>query len=92
MIADQLGRSKNCIVTEFRRGGERDKYTAKKGQKYADDQQVIRKKKILEETKKREYVNPWQKKVENVEDRVSNLEMHLEILFDTIKSLKGFYG
>lgn len=45
-IAARIGRSKNVVVTEYRRNGGREKYTAQAGQKNANDNIQSRKNKL----------------------------------------------
>lgn len=79
-IAVEIGRSKNGVVSEVRRGGKHQ-YTAKEGQRICDE---MRKKKYesLSLLKKKQ-----QPPLFDYKQRIENLEMQVEILHETIKEL-----
>lgn len=78
-IAKNIGRSKNCIVTEIRRAGKTE-YSAITGQNLSD--------KIKEEKyKKISMKQKGNQKQYFLKQRVENLEMQVEILHEAIKEL-----
>ena len=79
-ISRYINRSKNGVVTEVRRGGGKDSYLAKKSQKEADLKNSIR----CEKLKK---INVGNKIQYYMKQRIENLEMQVEILYDTIKEI-----
>lgn len=74
-----IGRSKNVVVTEVRRAG-RSQYSAKTGQNLADTNMETKYKKLSEKNK----IN---KPSFHMKQRIENLEMQVEILYDTIKEI-----
>lgn len=79
-IALEIGRSKNGVITEIRRGGGRDNYCSKQSQLIMDQKEAQRLNKMKEINKKYTVLSLLQQKVEN-------LEMQIEILYDTIKEI-----
>jgi len=77
-----LKRGKNTVVTEYRRTGGRQNYTAEIGQKYADDQRSFRSEHLskLNAGQETPYISMRRK--------MEDLEMQIEILCDTIKQLR----
>lgn len=80
-IAKQIGRSKNCVVTEVRINGGRENYTANKAQERFYTVHVL----AWEELRKRNKGTDPRSK-QNI--KIENLEMQLEILHDEIKRLR----
>lgn len=80
-IARKIGRSKNAVITEVRRNGGRATYNAKEAHTRAIDKQIesFEKKKS---TRKRRLET-------KVEERLSAVEMQLEILVDEIMRLRN---
>lgn len=78
-IGKSIGRSKNAIIVELRRVGRAD-YTAEKGQRLAKNNNRSR----IEKLKK---VNIGKNKWFKIKERLSNLEMQVEILSEAIKKL-----
>ena len=81
-IADAIGRSKNAVVVEIRRGGK-EKYTAKAGQHIADENKRKRNEHLSKLNKGKIGNNP----VFRFKERIENLEMQIEILHDAIKEV-----
>ena len=79
-IARILNRSGNCISTETRICG-RSNYNAVEAQKRRDD---IVKKRAHDLSIR----NSGKKNYMNIKQRIDNLEMQIEILFETIKQLR----
>jgi IS30 family transposase len=77
-IAKIIGRSKNGVVTEVRRGGGM-RYSAKVSQNLMNSKEEARRNKLSEINKGRAGNSPLK--------RIENLEMQIEILHDTIKEL-----
>jgi len=75
----QIGRSKNGVVTEVRKGGGRF-YSAKVAQRLSDKTKLERYKKLSER-------NKGNKVTFRMKQRIENLEMQVEILHDCIKEL-----
>lgn len=78
-IAKLIGRSKNGVVTEVRRGGGKF-YTAKTGQNIADTNLENKYRKLSERNKGNNVSF-------RMKQRIENLEMQVEILHDAIKEL-----
>lgn len=79
-IARKVGRSSTCILNEVRRYGGRDNYDPILAHKKAIDANELR----IEKLKKFNY--QYSKK--SMEDRISNIEMQIDIIIQTIKELK----
>lgn len=77
--AQLIGRSKNGVVTEVRRGGGKE-YSAKTGQGIAD-------KNMEEKYRKLSQRNKGNDVSFRMKQRIENLEMQVEILHDAIKEL-----
>ena len=79
-IAEVLNRSKNCIHTELRKNGG-ENYSAKQAQDRCD------KIKLEKQEKLRQFnLNTGKKSVSS--DRLSIVEMHIDIILDEIMKLK----
>ncbi len=74
-----IGRSKNGVVTEVRRGGGKF-YSAKTGQNLVD-------KNLEEKYRKLSERNKGNNVSFKMKQRIENLEMQIEILHETIKEL-----
>jgi IS30 family transposase len=79
-IAIHIGRSKNAVVTDIRRAGGALFYTAKGAQNIADATKAEKYRKLSER-------NKGNKITFKMKERIENLEMQVEILYDTIKEL-----
>ena len=77
--AKTIGRSKNAVVTEVRRGGG-EHYSAKIGQNLSDKIQGEKYRKLSERNKSN-------KVTFKMKQRIENLEMQVEILFETIRGI-----
>lgn len=77
--AKLIGRSKNGVVTEVRRGGGKF-YSAKAAQNIADTNHEAKYKRLSER-------NKGNKVSFHMKQRIENLEMQVEILHDVIKEL-----
>lgn len=73
-----LGRSKNCVITEVRRAGGKE-YSALKGQAISEK---IWKHKYDNLKKRNQSLSNY-----TLSGRISNIEMQIEILHETIKEL-----
>ncbi len=78
-IAQEINRSKNCVVVEVRRNGK-ELYNAKLAHKDAIERD--QKKRRVVSLKLKEAPPSYQMK-----QRIENLEMQVEILHDTIKEI-----
>lgn len=81
-IAIEIGRSKNGVVAEVRERGGRDNYTAKQAQAIADEKNREKKEKLHK-------LNVGNKRTFFMKQRIENLEMQVEILYETLKELKN---
>jgi len=82
--AKKLGRSTNGINTEIRKNGGWKEYNAERAQKRAEEMRRDANKKISHAL--------LGKSGPGVSKRIKNLEMQVEILFETIRELKGSHG
>lgn len=80
-IAKHLHRSQNGVNYEIRRNGGRNKYDAEKAH------EIIIKRR-MESNEKRRNANLG-KSGPGLNKRVQNLEMQVEVLFETIKEMRG---
>ncbi len=78
-IAKMIGRSKNGVVCEVRRGGK-EHYDAKLSQKLTDNILKEKYKKMSDRNKARQTTFKFKQRIEN-------LEMQVEILSETIKEM-----
>lgn len=84
LIAKVLNRAKNTVVVEVRRNGGRENYDPDKAHSEAlSRQRGGNAKKII--ILKTHGKSPWIK----IRDRISNLEMQVEILTEEIRNLKN---
>lgn len=81
-IARVINRSKNAVVVEIKRGGQSN-YTAKEGQRICDEN----KQKRYDCLSKINAGHMGKKLVVNIVERLSNLEMQIEILHDAFKGI-----
>ncbi len=79
-ISQKIGRSNSCINNEVRRYGGRDKYDPIEAHKKAMDANEDRIEKL-------KLLNEKSCKI-SLEQRISNIEMQIDILITTIKELK----
>jgi len=79
-IAEQIGRSKNGVITEVRSNGGRENYNAAEADGLALDRQLARWEKLTSMNKK-------QAKGFQFRPRVENIEAQLEILFSELEKV-----
>jgi IS30 family transposase len=84
-IAKELGRSKNGVVSEVRRNGGKKEYNAEKAQEQAETRRTNKYKNLIEINKGKRENHP----IHRMKMRIDNLEMQLEILYETIKEMKN---
>lgn len=82
-IAEILERGKNTVIAEVKRNGGRDSYDQIQAHKRAECMQVERLRKTSE-TLKGKAINPYT----TMSEKISNLEMQLEILLEEVKRLR----
>jgi IS30 family transposase len=80
-ISRKIGRGKNTVVTEVRLNGGRDKYNAEKAQKRYDDLRKAQYEKLSKHNK------GIQNKAFANADKISIIEMQLEIIIDQLNKL-----
>lgn len=80
-ISIKLGRASSCINKEIGRNGGRDEYNPQIAHEKSLERRLARIEKLRNN-------NPWHKlKKQEIEIRVSNLEMQIEIIIEQIKEL-----
>jgi len=79
-IGLEIRRSKNCIVTEVRNNGGKGEYSAVQAQ---DRAYALRQEKYERLAERNKTVKPSFE----MKKRIENLEMQVEILYDTIKEI-----
>jgi len=84
-IAIEIGRSKNGIVSEVRRNGGRRLYDGEKAHNAALERQIKRYENLSIINSKKTDNHP----IHRMKIRIDNLEMQLEILYETIKEMKN---
>jgi IS30 family transposase len=77
-IASSLGFSRSGICTEIRRNGGRQKYNAQEAQKRAQRMRF---------RSTREWVDVCKSEKDEFKERISNIEMQIEIILETLKEL-----
>jgi len=79
-IAKRINRSKNGVITEVRKNGGKEFYNAKE----ADKNSLL---KFEEKKQKLKNINLKNTRQYYLKQRIANLEMQVEILYDTLKGL-----
>jgi IS30 family transposase len=82
-IARTIGRAKNTVITDVRRNGGRNEYTAEKSMETSRKRMIL-KLAALTTRNKEPKISPLSRML----SRVDVLEMHVDILIDEINKLK----
>lgn len=88
-IARGLNRPSTTVVKEIARNGGRTKYSAEKAQERADQLEFKKCERMARMSKERYAPEQSHKPMESdLETKIRNIEMQIEIMFDLIKELK----
>lgn len=88
-IGNLLGRGKNTIAVELRKGCVNGKYSAKVGEDYKNTQKILRKKRVSDQMKdaisEGKYFNPYQ----HLKNKIEGLESLLEVVLEELKEIRN---